>query len=77
MQHAYGRAGCDYVVSLSNMPRSQVSSVARVYPNVNAERGPSWYEYGGYNRAETVVGTNLTKCMYRQFTSSMGNAGSL
>lgn len=28
------------------MPRSTVPSVARVYPNVNAERGPSWYEYG-------------------------------
>lgn len=28
------------------MPRS---SVARVYANVNAERGPAWYEYGQYS----------------------------
>ena len=27
----------------NTMPQS---SVARVYANVNAERGPSWYEYG-------------------------------
>ncbi|KAI5124431.1 hypothetical protein M0805_008315 [Coniferiporia weirii] len=27
------------------MPRSVEPSIARVYPNVNAERGASWYEY--------------------------------
>lgn len=32
--------------AFTSMPRANLSSVARVYANVNAERGPSWYEYG-------------------------------
>lgn len=31
------------------MGRTQTKSVARVYADVNAKLGPSWYEYGAVN----------------------------
>ena len=31
------------------MGRTQTKSVARVYADVNAKLGPSWYEYGSCN----------------------------